>query len=97
MVQEHLGQLSEWFQALPTELINPPLQVIEHRAFIMVCPQPIQTLFEEVGFEEFPIEGKQFIQLLAFGRRKVHPPAQQQPPLSLYQFPQVLAFTEKRL
>ena len=65
VVQQHFRQLLEGLQTLPAELIDPSLQIIQHGAFIVVRPQPIQTFFEEVGFKHLPVESKQLVQLLA--------------------------------
>jgi hypothetical protein len=54
--QQHLSQFSERLPPLPAELIDPTSQVLEHRAFVVVRPQPVQTLFEDVGLEHFPVE-----------------------------------------
>jgi hypothetical protein len=56
VIQEGLRQLLEWFQPLPTKLVDPILQIAQHRAFIVVVPEPIQTLFQQVRLHHAPIQ-----------------------------------------
>ena len=88
MVQQHLRQFLEWLQSLPPELIDPTLQVVQHRTLVVVGSQPVQTLLEDIGFEPLPVERKQLVKSLAPADRQVHPSAQQQP---------AFAFTRPRI
>ena len=68
MVEEHQRQLVERRQPLPTELVDPTLQVIQHGAFVVVGPQAVQTLFEEVSFEYLSVQREELIQFLSLCR-----------------------------
>ena len=43
MIQQHFREVLKRYQPLPTELIDPVLQVVQHGAFIAVGPQPLQA------------------------------------------------------
>ena len=56
--QQHLRQLLEWLQALPSERVDPALQVVHYRPFVSVGPQPVQALLEDVRLEHLPVESE---------------------------------------
>lgn len=59
MLQQHGGELLKGLQSLPPKLVDPALQVIQHRAFVAVRPEPIQALFEKIRFQQLSVEGEQ--------------------------------------
>jgi phosphatidylserine/phosphatidylglycerophosphate/cardiolipin synthase-like enzyme len=61
VIEQHLCQLFERSQPLPTELVNPLLEITKHRPFVAVEPQPIQALFERVSLEQPPIHREQAV------------------------------------
>jgi hypothetical protein len=69
VVNEHPRQFSEGLEPLPPELIDPCLQISNHGAFVSVVPKPVETFFQQAGFEQFPVEDEQLIQLLSLKRR----------------------------
>ena len=69
-------------------MIDPALQVAQHRAFIAIGPQSVQALFQQVGLRHSAVQRKQFVELLLLARGQMQPARQQQPTFSLYQFPQ---------
>ena len=77
MIQQHCRQLLKRLQALPAELVNPALQVIQHRALVVVAPKSVQALLEKVGLEDFSVEGEQLVEFPPFAGRQIHPAAQQ--------------------
>ena len=79
VTQKHDGELRKRLEPLPPELVDPAAQVVQHRAFIAIVPEPIQAFLEDVGFEQFPVEREKLIEVLAFPDGKVEPARQQQP------------------
>ena len=43
VIQQHLGQFLKGRQPLPSQFIDPALQVAQHRSFIAVGPQSLQA------------------------------------------------------
>ena len=96
MLHQHVSQLLERDQPLPFELLDPLLGVVlEHGPGVAVIPQSLQAFFQQVGFEDAPIQLKQPVQLPALFRGQVLPATQQQPLLPLDQVALLLALAEK--
>ena len=43
MIQQHVSEVLKRYQPLPSQLIDPTLQVAQHGSFIAVGPQPFQA------------------------------------------------------
>ena len=95
MAKEHVGQFLHGLEPLPAQLIDPAVQVAQHRAFIAIGPEPVQTLFQQVGLHDSAVQGKQLVELLLLMRGQMQPARQQQPTFALDQFPRRSAFTEE--
>src|SRR6266550_1952772 len=43
VIQQHVGEVLKSYQPLPSQLIDPTLEIAQHGSFIAVGPQPLQT------------------------------------------------------
>src|SRR6266853_1576431 len=43
VIQQHVGEVLKRYQPLPSQLIDPTLEIAQHGSFIAVGPQPLQT------------------------------------------------------
>ncbi len=92
---QQVGQLLHGLEPLPPELIDPVLQMAHHGSLVVIAPQPVEAFFEQVGLHDAPVQCKQFVELLLFARGQMYPARQQQPTLSLDQFPCRSALAEE--
>jgi hypothetical protein len=51
MIQQYLGLLLKVPHPLQAELVNPVLQVPQHRTFVAVRPEAIHALFQQICFQ----------------------------------------------
>ena len=58
VIQQHVGEFLKRYQPLPSQLIDPALQVAQHGSFIAVGPQPLQAFLQNLSFHHPPIEGE---------------------------------------
>src|SRR5258706_13507840 len=61
VIQKHVSKFLKGFQPLPSQLIDPTLQIAQHGPFIAVGPQPLQAFLQKVGFHHPSIEGEQIV------------------------------------
>src|SRR6266566_5267600 len=61
VIQQHEREIFKRFQPLPTQLIDPTLQIAQHGSFLAVGPQPLQTFLQKVGFHHPAVEGEQLV------------------------------------
>jgi hypothetical protein len=73
VIQQHSGQLLEEPEPLPAQLIHPTLEIVQHRAFVTVVPEPVHFLFQHIGLEELAVERKQRVEFLPFAGTQVDP------------------------
>src|SRR2546428_14130019 len=72
---------------MPSQLIHPPLQVVDHDSYVGVVPQPLQAFLQKIGLEHPPVDLEKPVRLSAMDLRQVLPPAQQLPFLSFDESP----------
>src|SRR5437763_8891971 len=73
--EQHFGELLKRRQTLPSQLVYPLLQVVEHSPFIAVVPESFQAFLQQVGFEYPPVDLEELVQHTTLLRRQVPPPA----------------------
>ena len=61
VIDQHVGEFLKGRQPLPSQFIDPALQIAKHRSFIAVGPQPLQAFLEKVGFHHPPVGGEQIV------------------------------------
>jgi hypothetical protein len=57
----------EGLQTLPSKLVDPALQIPQHRTLVALFPQSAQALFEQVGFHHSSVQSKELVDHLQSG------------------------------
>ena len=59
MPEQHIGELVERLQPLPSQLAGPGAEIPQLGSFIGVSPEPVETFLQKVSLHHAPVQSKQ--------------------------------------